>query len=125
MSDTEEYIFDTYDRIIDTNGSDDIMNEFEHGLSAEGMGMAFVLAEEMRDEERAYVDQLAEEIADQLSTEKSERSEDIDEETDKKNWEKVMKLASLQSRHRDRSKLRPFEQYIDDICKGRRGLFED
>jgi hypothetical protein len=50
---------------------------------------------------------------------------DIDEDTDRTNWEQVMRMSSLQSRHKGRKRLRPFEQYVDDICKGRRPLFEE
>ena len=120
--------YDDYDSIIDEedlfdridNDLDDIyLEEFPEEVversttsndplsNAELAGMAFAFGAEMRDEER-------------------KRKYDIDEKTDKENWDKAMRLTSLQSRHTTKKKkLRPFEQYVDDICKGKRPLFED
>ena len=50
---------------------------------------------------------------------------DVDENTDKENWEEVQKLVALETRHERRGKkLRPFEQYVNDICSGKRSLFD-
>ena len=101
-------IYDTYDTIT----------ELEHlerrdldGIDAITMGMAFALSEEIREANREAQDE-------------SDYSEyDVDENTDKENLEQIKRL-SLSSRFETR-RLRPFEQYVDDICKGRRPLFED
>ena len=107
----EDYLYDTYDQIIDTNRGDQDLDLFER-MGPEEVGLAFALAEELHDED--FDPEL------DLNTEV-----DIDEDTDRENWEKASKISSLQARHGERRKLRPFEQYVDDICKGRRPLFED
>jgi len=111
----EEYLYDTYDRIIDTNRGDQDMDDM---IGPEEIGLAFALAEEMRDTEYQDVD-LDEEFDRELNKEF-----EVDDDTDRDNWEKVMEISSLQSRH-SKKRLRPFEQFVDDICKGRRPLFED
>jgi len=45
---------------------------------------------------------------------------DVDEGTDDSN----MQIVSMYSNRPKTKPLRPFEQYIDDICSGRRSLFE-
>jgi len=103
-------IYDTYDEIIDdideTSGAEErpeFIDEPDY-LDATAMGMAFALADEIAESERGQYD--------------------LSESTDEEN----MRLASLMTRaadNRETGKLRPFEQYIDDICRGRRKLFED
>jgi len=101
-------IYDTYDTITE---SEHLERGDLDGIDAVTMGMALALSEEIRDANRAAQDE-------------SDYSEyDIDENTDEENLEQVKKL-SLNSRFETR-RLRPFEQYVDDICKGRRPLFED
>lgn len=128
--------YDTFDRIIDSNTEDpdcDIDQEFfsrDHDIDdfdeafdiavsklrpapdmiePDGkidpttMGMAFALADEIKDAESGRYS--------------------VNEDTDRKNWEQVNRMTSLRSRHETNQRLRPFEQYIDDICRGRRSLF--
>jgi hypothetical protein len=109
----EEYLYDTFDQIIDTNRGDQEMDIFDDIMGPEEMGLAFALAEEMRDAEY------------ETEEEDFNRVFDVDEHTDEDNLKKAMETSSLQARHGTKNKLRPFEQYVDDICKGRRPLFED
>jgi hypothetical protein len=92
-----------------------------HGMfdNADAMGSAFAFGEMMSGEEReqAELNHIEEEIL--------EKEFDVDENTDAENWEKAMRLTSLSSRHSYRKALRPFEQYVDDICKGRMPLFDN
>jgi hypothetical protein len=106
----EDYLYDTYDQIIDTNRGGQGQDLFD-SMGPEEIGLAFALAEELHEE-------FDREINLDLEV-------DVDEDTDRENWEQAVKLSSLQSRHGKRKRLRPFEQYVDDICKGRRPLFED
>lgn len=98
----EAECYDTCDSITDV--PDRPLDDGEHGifpLGADGMGMAFALADEIADANRAA-------------------QYDLDEDTD------AMNMALAMSSDGDEyyyEKLRPFEQYIDDICKGRRKLF--
>jgi hypothetical protein len=101
-------IYDTYDDVI---GHEHFEHDEPDGLDAINMGLAFALAEEIRDAGREDY------------SEEDYSEYDLDENTDIENWKKAEKM-SLSSRHETR-RLRPFEQYIDDICKGRRPLFED
>lgn len=104
-TDPEEYVYDTFDHILDTNDpvdDDDPGPDYE--LDHMDMAMAFALSDEIRDAER--------------------KNYDIDENTDGENWEKAEKLAALSTRHKRGRKLKPFEQYISDICEGRRPLFK-
>jgi hypothetical protein len=80
-------------------------------MGPEEMGLAFALAEELHEEFDRDID--------------LDLGVDVDEDTDRKNWEQATNLSSLQARHGEKRRLRPFEQYVDDICKGRRPLFED
>ncbi len=106
----EDYLYDTYDQIIDTNMGERDQDLFDR-MGPEEMGLAFALAEELHEEFDRDID--------------LDLGVDVDEDTDRKNWEQATKLTSLQARHGERRRLRPFEQYVDDICKGRRPLFED
>jgi hypothetical protein len=108
--DGENYLYDTYDQIIDTNRGDQGLDLFD-SMGPEEMGLAFALAEDLHEEFDREVN--------------LDRGVDIDEYTDRENWEQATKLSSLQARHGEKRRLRPFEQYVDDICKGRRPLFED
>jgi hypothetical protein len=110
----EEYLYDTYDQIIDTN-----IGIFDDIISPEELGLAFALAEEMSDVENQNCE-IEKEYNQGIG-----RNFDIDEDTDKDNWEKATIISSLQARQGEKRRLRPFEQYVDDICKGRRPLFED
>lgn len=101
----EEYIFDTYDRIVDENELS-INKDDGFDLRPEDIGLAFAFAEAVMDEEKS-------------------RQYDVDENTDTENWEKVQKLVALETRHKTtNTRLRPFEQYVDEICKGKRSLFD-
>ena len=103
-------IYDSYDEMMNISDSAgenaDILD-----LGPDKMGIALALAEEIAEERASRYWE-------------TEDQYDLDENTDKENWERAMKFTSLNNRHK-KIKLRPFEQYIDDICKGRRPLFED
>lgn len=86
------------------------------GISATTLGLALSFADEVRDEER-------ERLSYQRSGKKKVKLHEVDENTDKENMRKAQKYMSLTSREERASNLRPFEQYIDDICKGKRPLF--
>ena len=111
---------DMYDTSIgsgyeELDGIDAISMSMDMGM---GMGMAFALAEEIsKTNQNTWSD------ADYWDRDIKEDDYDIDEDTDRQNLEQVKRL-SLSSRFETR-KLRPFEQYVDDILKGRRPLFED
>lgn len=101
--DTEQGVFDTYDQIIN---EDDLIAEQtdqqeDVGLSSEQLGLAFALAEELS---KDTVD-----------------DRDIDENTDEENFRRAMLQNPPAG---NETELRPFEQIIDDICKGRRSLFD-
>ena len=118
----EDYFYDTYDRIIDTNRGDQDMDAFGE-LGPGSMGFAFALAEslseDIKNSELNDDDENSHYLKDEFNCEFN-----VDENTDSENWEKVMKISSLQSRHNENSRIRPFEQYINDICRGRRPLFD-
>lgn len=104
LTEDEDLFYDTYDRIIEESEFDPAY-DFERSAPGEldelEFGMAFAIAEGfIRDEEREL----------------------LDENTDKENWEEAMRLNPVN--RGTRVNLRPFEQYIDDICKGKRSLFE-
>jgi hypothetical protein len=105
-----DYLYDTYDQIIDTNEWERDQDPLDR-MGAEEIGLAFALGDEIREEFVQEID-LDERV-------------DIDEDTDRQNFEQVTNLLSLQSRYNKGKNLRPFEQYVDDICKGRRPLFTD
>jgi hypothetical protein len=105
----EDYLYDTYDQIIDTNMGERDQELFDR-MGPEEIGLAFALAEELHEEFDRDIDLYL--------------GVDVDEDTDRRNLEQITKLSSLQARH-GKKRLRPFEQYVDDICKGRRPLFED
>jgi len=106
----EDGVYDTFDDIIDDLGDTpgaqempELIDEPDY-LDATAMGMAFALADEIADSRKGRYD--------------------LDESTDAENAQ----LASLMTRvadNKETGRLRPFEQYIDDICKGRRKLFAD
>ncbi len=117
----EEYFYDTYDRIIDTNRGDQDMDAFGE-LGPGSMGFAFAVAESLAEDlhnSELNDDDDCNYLKDEFSCEFN-----VDENTDSENWEKVRKISSLQSRHNESSRIRPFEQYINDICRGRRPLFD-
>lgn len=99
----EEYEYDTFDRITDEpDGPLEDVDPIDP-FNAATMGMAFALADEIREAEREGKDKYT-----------------LDEETDEEN----MRLAmAVNQTNEEYERLRPFEQYIDDICKGRRKLF--
>jgi hypothetical protein len=103
----EDYEYDTFDRITDEpDGPLEDVDPIDP-LNATTMGMAFALADEIREAEQEG---------------KTSSKYDLDENTDEEN----MRLAmAVNQTHQDYERLRPFEQYIDDICKGRRKLFGD
>lgn len=105
----EDYVYDTYDRIVDSPDEDydDLSRQAPESmeddyLDATAMGMAFALADEIADECR--------------------RRYDVDEQTDVENL-KMVSLMQMADELETRN-LRPFEQYIDEICKGKRALFK-
>lgn len=108
----EDYLYDTYDQIVDDledlddNLNDvseerDFDNSFDMPDSIE-MGLALALAEEICESKKQY---------------------NVDKDTDRENWNKIMQLVPLHN-GRAETHLRPFEQYIDDICKSRKPLFQ-
>ena len=106
----EEYVFDTYDQIIEDFPDDqsecDPDDDYGYGgieIAAIESGLAFALAEEIKEAESGV---------------------EVDKNTDRENWDKVSKLLALETRHKEKTRLRPFEKYISDICAGKRPLFE-
>lgn len=101
----EEYVYDTYDRIFSEDEVEPPELDPHDDLDAIEMGMAFAFAETVIDAER--------------------KKYDVDENTDQDNWNRVNEVLSLESRHTSKQQLRPFEQYISEICNGRRPLFKN
>lgn len=99
----EDYFYDTFDRIIDESelNAEEPDPVGDSGLDPDQWGMAFALADELAQEARD--------------------SYDLNEGTDEENIREAMRLDRLQNERRE---LRPFEQIVDDICKGRRSLFD-
>jgi hypothetical protein len=97
----EEYIFDTFDRVIDESELDAPDPEGDSGMSSEHWGMAFALADEIADERK-------------------EGDYDLDERTDGDNFHQAMK----QNPPTGDKELPKFEQIVQDICQGRRSLFD-
>ena len=93
----ETYLYDTYDQIIDTIESDIDIDGAE-------LGIALALADEIADSERRY---------------------NLNKNTDDENWKNAAKYMSLERRFEKKKNLRPFEQFVDDICSGRRPLFDE
>lgn len=112
-SDYDDYYND--DRLIEDIIGEE-KSESKGGISATTLGLALSFADEVRDEER-------ERLSYQKSRKKKGKLHEIDENTDRENMRKAQKYMSLSSREERTSNLRPFEQYIDDICKGKRPLF--
>jgi hypothetical protein len=73
-------------------------------IRTESMGAAFAFAEMIagNDEERYS----------------------LNERTDQENWNEAIRLESLRGSGKRRKKLRPFEEMINDILDGKRGLFD-
>jgi len=99
----EEYVFDTYDEIIDEDvlGFNDIdpdldENNYDWDIDGAEMGLMGALAAEMSEESRRY---------------------DVDENTDRENWKRAVEAPTYTSRQQQRSNLRPFEQYVQDYIK--------
>ena len=102
----EEHVFDTFDDISDE--PDRPLEDFENpiaALDATAMGMAFAFGAEMADSRKA-VENL--------------KDYELTEETDEENMRLAMAMNQTDTEY---ERMRPFEQYIDDICKGRRKLF--
>jgi hypothetical protein len=85
---------DSLDEIIDEFDPDS-QDDYDWEISGAEMGLIGALASELS----------------------ARRSYDVDENTDKENWEKAQQVAPLGSRHQVGSKLRPFEQYVQDYIK--------
>jgi len=111
---SEDYVYDTYDDILDEQDINLEEPEVEAGASminenadaiseATIMGLALSFAAEIAEEERIVV---------------KERY-DVNERTDAEN----MEMVSLLNRGGRRRALTPFEQHVDDVCKGRKKLF--
>lgn len=92
------YSDDLFDRAID-------FPNVEDRVDSRTLGLSLALSSEMHDIER--------------------KAYSVDSNTDAENMRQAMRLTSLSNRTREGSRLRPFEQYVDDICKGRRRLFEE
>lgn len=61
-------------------------------------------------------------LADEVT---SEGKMAVDENTDRENWAKAMRMQSIRDGAAySNKKLRRFEQYVDNICKGKQSLFE-
>ena len=75
-------------------------NVYPDQLNADQLGTAMAFGEMLADENKVY---------------------DVDENTDRENWEGVMKLYPLQGLHDSTNtrRLSKFEQYINDITSGR------
>jgi hypothetical protein len=100
----EDQTFDTYDRIVDEDElTDDKDDDFD--LRPEHLGLAFAFAETVVDGEKS-------------------KQYEVDEDTDRENWDAVQRLVALDTRHRSRKELRPFDQLVDDICKGKRSFLD-
>jgi hypothetical protein len=99
-----EDFFDAYDQFDE--GSDTGEDDDYGGLSADELAIALALGETIGNSKKSSL-------------------HEVDENTDRENFEAVQKLISLKSRHERTSRLRPFEQYVEDICQGRRSLFDD
>jgi len=97
-------VFDTYDRIIDETELDNEEFDLEgdSGMSSEHWGMTFALADELADEKSSKYS--------------------LDENTDTENLKQAMR-QNPPNTNGDKE-LRPFEQIINDICKGQRSLFD-
>jgi len=98
----EEYVFDTFDRVIDEDELDDPDPEGDSGMSSQHWGMAFALADEMADERK-------------------EGDYDLDERTDDDNMRQAMRQNPPSGEDKELPK---FEQIVQDICQGRRSLFD-
>jgi hypothetical protein len=119
----DDFLDDTLSEFDEDNLFDDVIDNIEQiekdpiesksGISSTTLGIALALADEIRDEERERRSK---------GVKPKKRLHDVDENTDKENMEKFM---SLSTRTKYKKRLRPFEQYIDDICKGKRPLFPD
>lgn len=99
----EECIFDTFDQVVDNLEFDPEMQEPDGELDATSMGMALALAEAINDA--------------------NDKKWDMDDNTDRENLEKVQALSSRYASVNGKP-LRPFEEYINDICTGQRSIFD-
>lgn len=102
-TETEEDIFDTIAKGIGADGADDTADTADFGPDTIGLALA---------------------VADGLVRDSERRKYDLDENTDKENMAKAMEYCSPRYRTRSSKKLRPFEQYVRDICEGRKSLFD-
>lgn len=92
--------FDNSDDLFDPFNELDIDGALHPGqLNADQLGIALAFGETLSDDRDVY---------------------DMDEDTDKENWEGVMKLYPLQGAHHstDARSLSKFEQYINGITSG-------
>lgn len=107
FDDGEEYVFDTYDSIIDENAFDEVdpdrdENCYDWDITGAEMGLMGALASEFAEEKGHYA---------------------LDENMDRKNWEQAVKVSPYAPRRRTASNLPPFEQYVQDyIQRGCRHL---
>lgn len=107
VDDDHLYLEDFDDLCEEEVARDDIVEEVRNEfLNATSAGMAFAFAEE-------------------IASSKSKSKYDLNEDTDAENWLEASRYIKASSKNRrQKGKLRPFEQMVDDICKGRRSLFE-
>jgi hypothetical protein len=106
-NDGEDYgdNYDTYDRIV---GEEEIERLSEgddyRGMSSEHWGMAFALADEIAEEERL----------------KKSQEYELDENTDEENYRQAM----LQNPFANQKPESNFDRIINEICSGRRSIFD-
>ena len=100
-TETEEDLFDTIAKDI---GADDADDTADFGPDTIGLAMA---------------------VADGLVRDSERKEYDLDENTDRENMAKAMEYCSPRYRPRSNKKLRPFEQYVRDICEGKKSLFSE
>jgi len=95
----EEYVYDTFDQIIDESVFDEVDpdrdDNYDWDINGAEMGLMGALASEMCEEHKYSVD----------------------ENTDKENWERAIMTNPLSSRHQVGSNLQPFERYVQDYIK--------
>jgi len=109
LNDDDDFMFDTYDQIIDDPEADYMLlhadtDDTPDWLQPPDIGIALAFAEEIYDSEREHYDP--------------------DENLDEENWKNALKYTTLNSRFETGDKLRPFEQHVDAVCKGRASLFD-
>jgi len=117
---SDDNIYDTYDEI--TDDTEISADELEERLDEQVEGMNLEKGYEEDGLSDATIMGLALSFADEIARENKTYAQskyDVNERTDIEN----MKMASLLDRGGRSRILTPFEQHVDDICKGRKRLF--